>query len=151
MTGLHSKIGSRKVRSWFKLFSFTLHSKIDSSFFGWSNKGERGKEIDLEYFKANFGDAKLSVAECNVKEFSDQRRKQMAMSQFIDYWLELKDKRKGKGMVKGDLVTPNKFSIQILQYPFLSDIWSLLIARRWTLIVQQRLALCTPKSWQEGL
>ncbi|XP_074314928.1 arginine-specific demethylase JMJ20 [Silene latifolia] len=49
---------------------------------------------NLLFFSTHFGNSKVQVADCHSKEVSDQQRLDMSVSEFIEYWLELKRKEK---------------------------------------------------------
>ncbi|XP_010248583.1 PREDICTED: jmjC domain-containing protein 4 [Nelumbo nucifera] len=44
---------------------------------------------NLHYFSAHFGKSRVQVADCGSKEFTDQKRVEMSVSEFIDHWLKL--------------------------------------------------------------
>ncbi|XP_073274322.1 arginine-specific demethylase JMJ20-like isoform X1 [Primulina huaijiensis] len=41
---------------------------------------------DLKFLSSRFGASKVQVAECDTKEFTDQKRVEMSVSEFIDRW-----------------------------------------------------------------
>ncbi|KAL3824869.1 hypothetical protein ACJIZ3_020898 [Penstemon smallii] len=43
---------------------------------------------DLRFFSAHFGSSIVQVAECGTREFTDQKRVEMSVSEFTDRWLE---------------------------------------------------------------
>ncbi|GAV58306.1 Cupin_8 domain-containing protein [Cephalotus follicularis] len=42
---------------------------------------------NLQFFSSNFGLSKVQVADCGTREFTDQRRVEMFVSQFVNQWL----------------------------------------------------------------
>ncbi|KAM7273688.1 hypothetical protein ACFE04_028352 [Oxalis oulophora] len=42
---------------------------------------------NLQYFSTNFGNSKVQVADCGTREFTDQKRDEMSVNEFIDHWL----------------------------------------------------------------
>ncbi|CAN6452021.1 unnamed protein product [Victoria cruziana] len=43
-------------------------------------------EPNLAFFSCHFGKSKVQVADCRTREFTDQKRKEMTVSEFIDHW-----------------------------------------------------------------
>ncbi|KAF8408278.1 hypothetical protein HHK36_007427 [Tetracentron sinense] len=43
---------------------------------------------NLHFFSSHFGKSKVQVADCGSREFTDQKRISMSISEFIDHWLE---------------------------------------------------------------
>ncbi|XP_024970515.1 jmjC domain-containing protein 4 isoform X2 [Cynara cardunculus var. scolymus] len=43
---------------------------------------------NLQFISSNFGDSKVQVADCGSREFTEQKRFEMSVSEFIDQWLE---------------------------------------------------------------
>ncbi|KAF5732172.1 putative transcription factor [Tripterygium wilfordii] len=43
---------------------------------------------DLQFVSTNFGKSRVQVADCNNKEFTDQKRVEMSVSEFVEHWLE---------------------------------------------------------------
>ncbi|BBN19833.1 protein MpCupin104 [Marchantia polymorpha subsp. ruderalis] len=46
---------------------------------------------NLDFIGENFGSSRVQVADCARKEFSDQKRQDMTVRQFVDYWSALRD------------------------------------------------------------
>ncbi|XP_047341595.1 2-oxoglutarate and iron-dependent oxygenase JMJD4 [Impatiens glandulifera] len=46
---------------------------------------------NLPFFSSHFGDSKVQVADCSSREFSDQRRTELLVSEFIDHWVSVQD------------------------------------------------------------
>uniref|UniRef100_A0A7N0ZYL9 JmjC domain-containing protein n=1 Tax=Kalanchoe fedtschenkoi TaxID=63787 RepID=A0A7N0ZYL9_KALFE len=44
---------------------------------------------NLPFFSTHFGLSKVQVADCNTREFTDQKRVEMSVKEFIDHWLLL--------------------------------------------------------------
>ncbi|KAG8378810.1 hypothetical protein BUALT_Bualt07G0023600 [Buddleja alternifolia] len=44
---------------------------------------------NLRYFSDHFGGSTVQVADCGTKEFTDQKRLEMSVSEFIDRWMEV--------------------------------------------------------------
>ncbi|KAL2936120.1 JmjC domain-containing protein 4 [Bienertia sinuspersici] len=44
---------------------------------------------NLKFFSTQFGKSQVQVADCYTKEFTDQRREEMSVSEFIEYWIAL--------------------------------------------------------------
>ncbi|CAK9138583.1 unnamed protein product [Ilex paraguariensis] len=44
---------------------------------------------NLRFFSANFGSSRVQVADCATREFTDQKRVEMSVAEFIDNWLEV--------------------------------------------------------------
>ncbi|KAL3512790.1 hypothetical protein ACH5RR_025507 [Cinchona calisaya] len=49
---------------------------------------ENGKP-NLQFFSTHFGKSKVQVADCGIREFTDQKRLEMLVSEFIEKWVEL--------------------------------------------------------------
>ncbi|KAJ6811101.1 jmjC domain-containing protein 4 isoform X1 [Iris pallida] len=49
---------------------------------------------NLQFFADRFGKSTVQVADCNTREFTDQRRLEMSVLEFVNHWLELLE---GKG------------------------------------------------------
>lgn len=64
---------------------------------------ETQRQINFHHFKESFGNAQLNVAECGVRDFSDQRRRQMTMSEYIDYWCRHRAMRADEGKTEAGL------------------------------------------------
>ncbi|KAF5180815.1 Jmjc domain-containing protein [Thalictrum thalictroides] len=47
---------------------------------------------NLHFFSTHFGNSKVQVAECGKREFTDQKRVEMSVSNFIDHWLAMSTK-----------------------------------------------------------
>uniref|UniRef100_A0A6N2KD42 JmjC domain-containing protein n=1 Tax=Salix viminalis TaxID=40686 RepID=A0A6N2KD42_SALVM len=43
---------------------------------------------NLKLFSTHFGNSKVQVADCGTKEFTDQKRVEMTVSEFIDHWID---------------------------------------------------------------
>ncbi|KAF5957529.1 hypothetical protein HYC85_004754 [Camellia sinensis] len=43
---------------------------------------------NLSFFSTHFGNSTVQVADCGTREFTDQKRVEMSVSEFIDYWLD---------------------------------------------------------------
>ncbi|XP_076906342.1 arginine-specific demethylase JMJ20-like [Bidens hawaiensis] len=43
---------------------------------------------NLHFIASNFGSSKVQVADCGSREFSDQKRLDMSVAEFIDHWLK---------------------------------------------------------------
>lgn len=43
---------------------------------------------NLHFFSTHFGKSKVQVAECGIREFTDQKRAEMSVSEFVNHWLE---------------------------------------------------------------
>ncbi|XP_042501675.1 2-oxoglutarate and iron-dependent oxygenase JMJD4 [Macadamia integrifolia] len=52
-----------------------------------------GGEPNLHYFSSHFGNSRVQVADCGRREFTDQKRVEMSVSDFISNWLELSGKK----------------------------------------------------------
>ncbi|KAG6544655.1 hypothetical protein Mapa_013845 [Marchantia paleacea] len=46
---------------------------------------------NLSFIGENFGSSRVQVADCGRKEFSDQKRQEMTVRQFVNYWSGLRD------------------------------------------------------------
>ncbi|GAB4845763.1 hypothetical protein Ancab_039170 [Ancistrocladus abbreviatus] len=44
---------------------------------------------NLRFFSTHFGKSKVQVADCGNREFTDQKRVEMTVSEFIDHWIGL--------------------------------------------------------------
>ncbi|KAK4437293.1 2-oxoglutarate and iron-dependent oxygenase JMJD4 [Sesamum alatum] len=44
---------------------------------------------NLRFFSTHFGGSRVQVADCGTREFTDQKRVEMSVSEFIDCWLKL--------------------------------------------------------------
>lgn len=42
---------------------------------------------NLHFFSTHFGKSKVQVADCGTREFTDQKRIEMTVSEFVDRWL----------------------------------------------------------------
>ncbi|KAJ4962093.1 hypothetical protein NE237_022003 [Protea cynaroides] len=47
---------------------------------------------NLQYFSSHFGCSRVQVADCGRREFTDQKRVEMSVSDFISHWLEVSSK-----------------------------------------------------------
>ncbi|KAM0945820.1 putative transcription factor & chromatin remodeling &Metalloenzymes JmjC family [Dioscorea sansibarensis] len=45
----------------------------------------------LPFFSSNFGQSIVQVADCGTKEFTDQKRTEMTVKEYIDHWLGIAD------------------------------------------------------------
>ncbi|KAM3703940.1 hypothetical protein ACB098_04G134400 [Castanea mollissima] len=43
---------------------------------------------NLHFFSTHFGNSTVQVADCGTREFTDQKRVEMSVSEFVDRWLE---------------------------------------------------------------
>ncbi|XP_021592576.1 2-oxoglutarate and iron-dependent oxygenase JMJD4 isoform X2 [Manihot esculenta] len=43
---------------------------------------------NLQFFSTHFGKSKVQVADCGTREFTDQKRVEMTVSEFIEHWVE---------------------------------------------------------------
>ncbi|KAJ0049308.1 hypothetical protein Pint_15500 [Pistacia integerrima] len=43
---------------------------------------------NLQFFSTHFGKSKVQVADCGTREFTDQKRVEMSVSEFVKHWLE---------------------------------------------------------------
>ncbi|KAH9720349.1 JmjC domain-containing protein [Citrus sinensis] len=43
---------------------------------------------NLQFFSTHFGKSKVQVADCGIREFTDQKRVEMSLSEFVKNWLE---------------------------------------------------------------
>ncbi|KAK7835162.1 jmjc domain-containing protein 4 [Quercus suber] len=43
---------------------------------------------NLHFFSTHFGNSRVQVADCGTREFTDQKRVEMSVSEFVDHWLE---------------------------------------------------------------
>ncbi|XP_024441665.1 arginine-specific demethylase JMJ20 isoform X2 [Populus trichocarpa] len=46
---------------------------------------------NLKFFSTHFGNSKVQVADCGTREFTDQKRVEMTVSEFIDHWIDAKE------------------------------------------------------------
>ncbi|XP_031406956.1 2-oxoglutarate and iron-dependent oxygenase JMJD4 isoform X2 [Punica granatum] len=46
-----------------------------------------GGKPNLHFFSTHFGKSRVQVADCGTREFTDQKRVEMSVSQFVDQWL----------------------------------------------------------------
>ncbi|KAK2993203.1 hypothetical protein RJ640_005171 [Escallonia rubra] len=44
---------------------------------------------NLPFLSSHFGNSKVQVADCGSRDFTDQKRIEMSVSEFIEHWLEL--------------------------------------------------------------
>ncbi|XP_078428433.1 2-oxoglutarate (2OG) and Fe(II)-dependent oxygenase superfamily protein isoform X2 [Wolffia australiana] len=49
----------------------------------WVTEDRRPK---LDFLSAHFGDSPITVADCTARELTDQKRTEMSLSEFMDYW-----------------------------------------------------------------
>ncbi|KAA8540792.1 hypothetical protein F0562_024289 [Nyssa sinensis] len=47
---------------------------------------------NLRFFSTHFGNSRVQVADCGVREFTDQKRIEMSVSEFIDHWFDIYSK-----------------------------------------------------------
>ncbi|CAA0820923.1 2-oxoglutarate (2OG) and Fe(II)-dependent oxygenase superfamily protein [Striga hermonthica] len=52
---------------------------------------------DLGFFAAHFGGSRVQVADCDAREFTDQKRLEMSVSEFIDSWVAISGSDNGGG------------------------------------------------------
>ncbi|KAL2608509.1 hypothetical protein R1flu_027082 [Riccia fluitans] len=52
---------------------------------------------NLTFIAENFGRSRVLVADCGRKEFTDQKRQEMTVLQFIEYWQKLRENRMETG------------------------------------------------------
>ncbi|KAK6924811.1 Cupin-like domain 8 [Dillenia turbinata] len=52
---------------------------------------------NLLLFKNNFGKSQVQVADCSCREFTDQKRVEMSVSEFVDQWLKISSKESCSG------------------------------------------------------
>ncbi|KAL3628874.1 hypothetical protein CASFOL_027920 [Castilleja foliolosa] len=50
---------------------------------------------NLRFFSAHFGGSTVQVADCDTKEFTDQKRLEMSVFEFIDIWVKLSSSGNG--------------------------------------------------------
>ncbi|KAJ9568379.1 hypothetical protein OSB04_004345 [Centaurea solstitialis] len=50
---------------------------------------------NLHFISSNFGGSKVQVADCGSREFTEQKRYEMSVSEFINHWLELSSMEHG--------------------------------------------------------
>lgn len=43
---------------------------------------------NLQFLSSHFGNSRVQVADCGTRDFSDQKRMEMSVSEFVDHWLE---------------------------------------------------------------
>ncbi|PON96689.1 JmjC domain containing protein [Trema orientale] len=43
---------------------------------------------NLQFFATHFGKSKVQVADCGAREFTDQKRVEMSVSEFVDQWVQ---------------------------------------------------------------
>lgn len=43
---------------------------------------------NLLFFPTHFGKSKVQVADCDTREFTDQKRIEMSVSEFVNHWLQ---------------------------------------------------------------
>ncbi|XAR50213.1 hypothetical protein NMG60_11004479 [Bertholletia excelsa] len=55
---------------------------------------------NLRFFSTHFGKSKVQVADCGSREFTDQKRVEMSVSEFVDYWLEFSIEGVNNGSVR---------------------------------------------------
>ncbi|CAK7322940.1 unnamed protein product [Dovyalis caffra] len=46
---------------------------------------------NLKFFSTHFGNSKVQVADCGTRDFTDQKRVEMTVSEFIDHWTDAKE------------------------------------------------------------
>ncbi|CAO2826404.1 unnamed protein product [Amaranthus hypochondriacus] len=51
-------------------------------------------EPNLAFFSTNFGKSQVQVADCYNREFTDQKRVELSISEFIDYWVALNEENR---------------------------------------------------------
>lgn len=49
---------------------------------------------NLKFFSTHFGKSEVQVADCGNKEFTDQKRVDMSVSEFVEYWVTLNEENK---------------------------------------------------------
>ncbi|XP_010550689.1 PREDICTED: jmjC domain-containing protein 4 [Tarenaya hassleriana] len=49
---------------------------------------------NLQFFVTHFGKSKVHVADCDTREFTDQKRVEMSVAEFVEHWIE--DSTEGK-------------------------------------------------------
>ncbi|KZV52165.1 jmjC domain-containing protein 4-like [Dorcoceras hygrometricum] len=54
---------------------------------------------NLRFLSSQFGTSKVQVAECGTKEFTDQKRVEMSVSEFIDQWERISDAADGNSLL----------------------------------------------------
>ncbi|CAL9760646.1 unnamed protein product [Musa acuminata subsp. burmannicoides] len=52
-----------------------------------------GRAPNLPFFATHFGDSVVQVADCSKREFTDQKRREMTVAEFISYWLKLSSRK----------------------------------------------------------
>ncbi|CAI9787324.1 unnamed protein product [Fraxinus pennsylvanica] len=52
---------------------------------------------NLRFLSTYFGNSRVQVADCGMREFTDQKRTEMSVSEFIDQWAQLSAARKDGG------------------------------------------------------
>nr|XP_016512716.1 PREDICTED: jmjC domain-containing protein 4-like [Nicotiana tabacum] len=50
---------------------------------------------NLHFISTHFGKSKVQVADCGTREFTDQKRIEMTVSEFVDHWLHLSSANNG--------------------------------------------------------
>ncbi|KAF3642436.1 hypothetical protein T459_33420 [Capsicum annuum] len=50
---------------------------------------------NLHFFSTHFGKSKVQVADCGTREFTDQKRIEMTVAEFVDHWLRVSAADKG--------------------------------------------------------
>ncbi|XP_042383654.1 2-oxoglutarate and iron-dependent oxygenase JMJD4-like [Zingiber officinale] len=93
-----------------------------------------GRGPNLHFFADHFGKSVVQVADCSTKEFTDQKRQEMTVAEFISYWLKL-SLEKGRSVLCNDESKPllylkdwhfNKEYPDYVAYttpPFFTDDW----------------------------
>ncbi|XP_019243640.1 PREDICTED: jmjC domain-containing protein 4 isoform X2 [Nicotiana attenuata] len=56
---------------------------------------------NLHFFSTHFGKSKVQVADCGTREFTDQKRIEMTVSEFVDHWLHLSSADNGDNSDSG--------------------------------------------------
>ncbi|CAN0890363.1 Arginine-specific demethylase JMJ20 [Linum grandiflorum] len=52
---------------------------------------------NLEFFSTHFAKSRVQVADCGTREFSDQKRVEMTVAEFIDHWINKDGLTEGSG------------------------------------------------------
>lgn len=55
---------------------------------------------NLYFFSTHFGKSRVQVADCGTREFTDQKRVEMSVSEFIDHWIAGSAEELGNGSVQ---------------------------------------------------
>ncbi|KAK9066466.1 hypothetical protein SSX86_013788 [Deinandra increscens subsp. villosa] len=55
---------------------------------------------NLQFISSNFGKSKVQVADCGSREFTDQKRFEMSVAEFIDHWLNVSSVEHGNLYLK---------------------------------------------------